>query len=69
MPVEAAAHRQLAGLVEQHSNETHGPISFQTLCSEVKRPGLLDDFRDRFSSMSKRRKLIEVHAKNFLLQM
>ncbi len=44
--VEAAAHRQLAGLVEQLSTGAHGPISFQTLCSEVKRAGLLDEFRD-----------------------
>jgi len=44
--VEAAAHRQLAGLVEQHSTGTRGPISFQTLCSEVSRAGLLDQFRD-----------------------
>lgn len=44
--VEGAAHRQLAGLVEQHSTGKHGPISFQTLCSEVKRARLLDEFRD-----------------------
>ena len=44
--VEGAADRQLQGLVEQHSSGTRGPISFQTLCSEVTRAHLRDHFRD-----------------------
>ncbi len=46
MAVEGSAERQLAGIVEQHSTGRHGALSFQTLCSEVKRAGLLDQFRD-----------------------
>jgi DGQHR domain-containing protein len=45
--VEVASHRQLNGLVEQLSTGTHGPISFQTLCSEVKRAGLLEELGSR----------------------
>lgn len=43
--VEAAARRAMQGRVEHISSGLHGPISFQTLCTEVKRAKLLEDLK------------------------